>query len=412
MFGEILIYLATYIGLFAVFFFFLSIKPRLKKILPKFNEKNPPFITIIIPAYNEERGIEATIKSALGVDYPRNKMEILVIDDGSRDNTYKLALKFKSKIVKVFHKENGGKGTAINFAIAKARGEFIFTMDADSIITPNAVKNQLAFFSNPKVMCVSPILAVYKPSGIIQRIQQIEYFLGVFLREVFTSLNAANVTPGAFSAYRKSFFDRYGGFDEHNLTEDLEIALRIQYNHFILENATNAIVYTETPRSFRALLIQRKRWYVGLLRNLSNYRKIFSREYGALGMIVLPLALLSILVSLVVAIYLISKAVLDIKREILLLKTINFDILSLIRFDTSSFERFIFSVSSNPLTLFTIILLLVSLSYMFFAKRRVKEHSSIIIGFPLFMFFYSFMYAFWWAVSIIYAIFNRSVKWR
>lgn len=412
MFGEILIYLATYIGLFAIFFFLLSVSPRLKKSPPIFNEKNPPFISIIIPAYNEQRGIEATINSALGVDYPRDKMEILVIDDGSKDKTYELALKFKSKIVKVFHKENGGKGTALNFAIKKAKGEFIFTMDADSVITPNAVKNQLAYFNNPHVMCVAPLLAVHNPRGLMQRIQQIEYFLGIFLREVFTSLNAANVTPGAFSAYRKYFFEKYGGFDEHNLTEDLEIALRIQYHHFILENSTNSVVYTTAPQTFKSLLIQRKRWYVGLLKNLMNYRKIFSKEYGALGMVVLPMALLSIVIAIFVSSYLIIKGVIDFKNEIILLKSINYNFFSIMEFSKYSFERFIFGIASNPLTLFTILLISVSLFYMYFAKQRVKQFSSIIIGFPLFMLFYSFLYAFWWIVSVIYMFFNRAVSWR
>jgi cellulose synthase/poly-beta-1,6-N-acetylglucosamine synthase-like glycosyltransferase len=412
MFGEILVYAATYFGIFAIFFFLLSVNPRLKKVLPKFDEKNPPFISILIPAYNEERGIEATIKSALAIDYPRNKMEILVLDDGSKDNTYKLAKKFESKIVKVIHKENGGKGTALNLGIKMSRGEFIFTMDADSMITPNAVKSQLAFFNNPKVMCVAPLLAVYKPKGIIQRIQQIEYFLGIYLREVFTSLNAANVTPGAFSAYRKEFFIKHGGFDEHNLTEDLEIALRIQYNHYILENSTNSIVYTETPNNFRALMIQRKRWYVGLLKNLLNYRKLFSKEYGALGMVVLPLALLSIIISLIVCSYLIIKAAVDFKRELVMLNTINFDFFSLFSFNQYTLERTLFGILSNPLTLFTILMIIISLSYMFFAKHRVKEYSNIAVSFPLFMLFYSFLYAFWWSVSIIYTLFNRQVKWR
>lgn len=412
MIGEILIYAVTYFGLFVVFFFLLSIRPRLKKEAPVFDEKHPPFISILIPAYNEQRGIEATIKSALAVDYPRNKMEIIVIDDGSKDRTFEIAKKFRSNIVKVFHKENGGKGTAINFGINRARGEFIFTMDADSMITPNAVKNQLAHFSNPKVMCVAPLLVVYNPRGIIQRIQQIEYFLGIFLREAFTSLNAANVTPGAFSAYRKSFFDKHGGFDENNLTEDLEIALRIQYHHGILENSTNSIVYTESPSTFRALMIQRKRWYVGLLRNLLNYEKLFSKEYGALGMVILPMALFSILASMIVTSYIAIKAVIDFKRELFLLNSINFDIVSLFNFNSYSFGRFLFSLISNPLTVFTILLVGISLGYMFFAKRRVNRYSSIFIGFPFFMIFYSFLYTFWWIVSLIYTFFNRAVSWR
>jgi cellulose synthase/poly-beta-1,6-N-acetylglucosamine synthase-like glycosyltransferase len=261
-------------------------------------------------------------------------------------------------------------------------------------------------------MCVAPLLAVYNPQGFLKRLQQIEYFFGIYLREVFTSLNSANVTPGAFSAYRKVFFDKHGGFDENNLTEDLEIALRIQYYNYLLENCTTAIVYTETPENFASLLKQRRRWYTGLLRNLWDYTGLFSKKYGALGMIVLPLALISVVIAMIVTSYTFIKLVQSIKAEFVLLHSINFNFLSVAEFSRYSFGRGIYSFFSEPLSLFTVLFLLIMIGYMLFAKRKVKEHSNIFLGFPLFMLFYSFFYAFWWVISIVYTLFNRKVAWR
>jgi cellulose synthase/poly-beta-1,6-N-acetylglucosamine synthase-like glycosyltransferase len=109
MFREILIYVSTYIGLFAVTFYILSLILGRNKKIPEFSEKNPPTVSIIIPAWNEEKGIARTIESALEIDYPSDKLNIIVVDDGSKDDTYKIASKYKSKRVQVFRlKKNGG----------------------------------------------------------------------------------------------------------------------------------------------------------------------------------------------------------------------------------------------------------------------------------------------------------------
>lgn len=412
MFWDFLIYLSAFIGLFAVIFYTLNLRGRLNVKEPVFPEKNPPSVSIIIPAYNEEKGIATTIDSALGIDYPKNKFEIIVVDDGSKDKTYKIASKYKSNIVKVFTKINGGKGTALNYGIKRAKGEFIVTMDADSVIMPDALKNQIARFNNPKVMCVSPIVAIYEPKNILERIQQIEYLLGVFLREAFASLDSVHITPGAFSAYRKSFFEKYGYFAVNNLTEDFEMALRIQYNNFSIENSTKSIVYTHPPKTFRALLVQRKRWYIGLIQNLRNYKSLFSKNYGALGMVVLPTAVVTITISVILTIYALIRTLLDVKQQLLLLDSISFNFANMFEFIKYSSDNFLFKFFSNPMTLFFIVFCLITFGYMIFAKKKVKKYSNVKISLPLFMMGYMFLFAFWWTVALIYHLFDRKVSWR
>src|SRR3989344_3245154 len=261
----ILVYTLSYIGLLATSFYIINLLTYYKtKKKPSPSIKKT--VTIIIPAYNEEKSIASTINSAVSLNYSKENLEIIVIDDGSKDKTYEIAREFisdKNQKVRVFTKPNGGKGSALNLGIKKAGGEIIITMDADTIVHPNSLKKMIGYFTEDDVMSVAPAMGVFEPKNIWRRIQQIEYYMGVFLRKSFASMNAIHITTGAFSAYRKIFFEKHGGFDEKNITEDLEVALRIQSHGYILENAEEAAVYTIGPGTFRSLMVQRRRWYTG-----------------------------------------------------------------------------------------------------------------------------------------------------
>lgn len=413
MIKEFVIYLSAYIGLIAFIFYTLGFRERIKRKVPVFDEKKAPFISFIVPAFNEEKGIKNTVDSLMNIDYPKNKFEIIIVDDGSKDNTYKIAKTFANNQIRVFTKKNGGKGSALNYGITRAKGELIFTMDADTIITPDAVKYQVARFAiSPRVMCVAPVIAVHNPRGIFQRVQQIEYMLGVFIREAFASYNAIHITPGAFSAYRKSFFDKYGGFEEGNITEDLEMSLRVQYKGYLVENSNESIAYTHAPRTFRGLLIQRRRWYFGLIQNLKKYYRLLSKDYGALGTVVLPVALTAIFFSIFLTIFAVVKLVISIRKEWIYLSSINFNYLGTINFTWVSVERYFYSVITNPVIMFLTIFVLMSLGYLFYAKTKIKEHSNISLSLPFFIAFYAMLFAFWWVVAFIYSIFKRDVSWR
>ena len=286
-------------------------------------------------------------------------------------------------------------------------------MDADNThVSVDALKNMVIYFNEPNVMCVSPAMAIYNPKGVLQRVQQVEYMLGVYLRKAFSTLNAEHITPGAFSVYRKSFFDKHGGFDEHNLTEDLEVALRIQANNYVIRTSLNAVVYTDAPNTFNGLLKQRRRWYTGLLRNLWDYRRLFSKKYGALGLIVLPVAILTFLISVLLTILISIKSIINLKNEIILLQSVNFHFSSIFEINRFIFERYLFYFFSDPKSIFFIIFILILVGYMMFSKHFVKKYSSINLSIFLFSLFYSFLFAFWWTISFIYTLFNRRVSWR
>ena len=410
MLREILVYTSVYIGLFAVVYFFLSFILNRKRV-QELQENELPTVSVIIPAYNEESSIKETVLSALNSNYPKQKLEIIVVDDGSRDETYQIAKRIKEQRLRVFTKQNAGKASALNYGIAKSKGEIIITMDADTFAEKDAVKKIIRYFSNPKIMCVTPSMAVHEPKGLLSRIQQIEYLFGVYLRKAFASMNAIHVTPGAFSAYRKSFFTRYGGFEVGNITEDMEMSLRIQLNNFGIECSEDAVVYTKAPRTFVSLLKQRRRWNFGLAKNLWHYRALFSRKYGELGTIVLPIAVITILLPIFMTVYLSIISLIRLQKELSLFESINFNFSNLFDVNKFVFERFFFVFFSNPVSIFLVLFMLLLIGYMFFAKKRVQKYSNVKLSIFFFLAFYSLLFAFWWLVAFFYVVFIGKVAW-
>ena len=412
-FYNLFVYVLTFIGLFATSFYVINLF-YYKKQERNPNEK-PLKVSVIIPAYNEEKTIVSTIKSILSTNYPKDLLEIIVVDDGSIDKTYALAKKFASSVnprVKIFTKSNGGKGSALNLGIKHAGGEIIITMDADTFVSPDSVRKMMNYFYSKDVMSVTPSMGVYEPKNIWQRVQQIEYFLGVFLRKSFASLNAIHVTPGAFSAYRKEFFEKYGGYDEKNITEDLEIALRMQSKRFIIENAPEAVIYTRGPMTFKTLLVQRRRWYTGLVKNLWAYRHLFGFKRGPLGYLTLPLAIVAIFSSMFLTTYTLIRTIDNLHHELSSLMTINFQFYN--NFELNSFivQRFVINLFSQPVFVITFLFLVILGSYLIFARKKMRFTESLKWSYIVFIALFAILFTIWWAISFIYIIFNKKVVWR
>jgi len=248
-----------------------------------------PTVSIVMPAYNEGEYLAKCIESVLAVDYPTRKLDILVVDDGSTDNTLAVARRFEGGPVRIFTKKNEGKGAALNFGISKARGELLATMDADSYLTKNTLKDLLPYFEDPEVMAVTPAVKIRESSSWLKEFQRVEYLMILFSRKLLSFIDSVPVTPGPFSIFRTKVFKEVGGFDEHNLVEDQEIALRIQSHNYKIRSSLSADVYTEPPHEVKSLLHQRVRWQRGGLRNYWRYSFMIKPEYGDFGMYFVPL---------------------------------------------------------------------------------------------------------------------------
>jgi cellulose synthase/poly-beta-1,6-N-acetylglucosamine synthase-like glycosyltransferase len=256
-----------------------------------------PSVAVIVPCYNEDSTIAGTVESLFALDYPASKLEIILVNDGSTDGTREAMDRFAShQQVRVIHKENGGKHTALNLGIASTEAEFIGCLDADSFVEPDALRHIIASFTNNNVAATTAAMSIHNPRKLIEHMQNAEYSFGITARHAIASINGLHVTPGPFSFYRHSVIKKLGGFRYAHQTEDMEMALRIQEAGYEIENAPQARVYTKAPKTIKTLIKQRVRWTTGFLRNiLGEYRGlIFNHEYGVLGMLILPSAVLSV----------------------------------------------------------------------------------------------------------------------
>ncbi len=251
-----------------------------------------PDLSVIIPSYNSRHTIFKCIQSCQAMHYPK-KIEIIVVDDGSKDGSGEELAKRKD-IVFIKKEKNAGKAAALNTGIGRAHGEIIACVDSDTYPAPDALERCVGYFEkDPKVGSVVLFVNTTEPKNWLEKMQQIEYWIsfGFFFRTL-SAIGGLYVTPGPMACYRKSVFDALGGYDEKNLGEDMEIALRMQKNGWKIRIAPNAIAYTEVPSGWRALYKQRLRWQRSAILNVLDYSDMFfEKKYGYLGGFVLPYVL-------------------------------------------------------------------------------------------------------------------------
>ncbi len=304
----VVMFLVLYYQVFLLISFFdsFSHRKRAEETLKQYDRdsKDAPTVTIFVPCYNEEETIIPTIESLLRSNYPKDKLDVLVVDDGSKDSTYALVEKYieehpEHTNLRVVTKPNGGKHSALNLGLSMTDSEIVGCLDADSFADQEAIAELVKLFADPKVVAVTPSMKVWNPRNMLQQIQKVEYDVGIFLRAALSFINGIYVTPGPLSVFRKSLFDEIGGYKKAHNAEDLEMALRIQYNGKKIANSTKAFVYTVTPDNIPALIKQRVRWSQGFLRNSYDYRSmVFNPKKGNLGIIVLPMSILMVFFSI------------------------------------------------------------------------------------------------------------------
>ncbi len=286
------LFLALYFEIFLLITF-LEKRPEEKtSTLPK----RYPSVSILVPCWNEEKTLASTIESLLALEYPKDKFEIVVIDDGSTDGTRTIAESFtKNPQVKFFHKKNGGKYTALNFGIAHTTSDIVGCLDADSFVASDALIEMIKCFEQDQTaMAVAPAMKVYRPHTMLELMQSVEYTFGIFYKKMFDNLAAINVLPGPFSMYRRETFGIIGPYRQAHNSEDLEMTFRMHKHGLKILQAHTAFVYTTVPRTVRALVKQRTRWSQGFLQNSQDYSYMYlNPNFGNFGMFILPFSLAS-----------------------------------------------------------------------------------------------------------------------
>ena len=237
-------------------------------------ESSLPMISLVVPAYNEGRVIQAAIRSLLLLDYPN--FEILVIDDGSTDDTYEKAIAVareqQSISVRVITKRNAGKAEALNTGMTVARGEFILNMDGDSKLSSNTLRACIRHFENPKIGAVAGNVKVINRENIWTKIQALEYVEGLAMaRKAQSFMRAVNIIPGPLGMFRKSVLQQVGGYDHDTFAEDCDLTLKLLMRGWHIAYEPTAIAWVETPSGLLDLLKQRYRWTRGILQATSKH---------------------------------------------------------------------------------------------------------------------------------------------
>lgn len=258
-----------------------------------------PMISIIVPAYNEEKWIKRTIESLLEIDYI-NK-EIIVIDDGSVDKTLLIASSFvkNNSPIKVFKKSNGGKASAINYGLIVASGEIIAITDADGLISRNALKEIAPLFKDPLVVGVAGNIRVINKSNILTYCQALEYAIGINLyRTATASFGTIEVLPGPLSAFRRTAMEMVGRFDSDTVVEDSDFTKKLLKTGNILQSTPDAYAYTEVPTNIRDFIKQRTRWYRGNIQTFLKHKDI--RDFSSNifnSAVLMPISFLQIFIQ-------------------------------------------------------------------------------------------------------------------
>ena len=249
----------------------------------------PPPVTILVPAYNEAKVIAKTIHSLLASEYA-GKMEILVIDDGSTDDTAEAILSIKDSRVRLISQANAGKAHALQKGVDESTSEFLVFVDADTQFENDALHHLISACQDPKVGAVSGHARVGNLKKFLARCQDLEYVCGFNLdRRAYAAWNCITVAPGAISAIRKSAILAAGGFSYETLAEDTDLTLSIHRAGYRIEYQPEAVAHTEAPETFSTLAKQRFRWAYGTLQCAWKHRDmIFNPRFKALGWFSLP----------------------------------------------------------------------------------------------------------------------------
>ena len=410
--STIILYILTFLSVYVQIFFLITFLENRKKIItregPTKLEKYPK-VTIIVPAWNEETTIYKTVRSLLDLNYPKEKLQIFLIDDGSTDNTWKVISRFsKYSNIKVFHKENGGKYTALNLGLEKVESDFLGCLDADSVADRESLARIMSYFEkDEKVMAVAPSIIAINSKTFIQNAQKVEYDLSAYIKKMLGVLGAIHVTPGPLTIFRKKVFDDLGPYRHAHNTEDMEIAYRMQKNHYKIEQCNDAYVYTNTPPTVVKLYKQRLRWIYGFINNTIDYRKvIMKKEYGNFALFTIPSSILSILAVS----FLFGKMIYNfgsfLYSKIIQVKTIGFHFNSKINFLDPFF------INTQSLLFISIVLYFLIILSIVIGKKMTEGKWRLSFDVIYFLIIFSIIGPFWLLKAIYNTVLSRKPAWR
>jgi len=405
-------YVLAFLSVYVQVFFLITFLENRKKIFVR-NEKIKlnyyPAVTITVPCWNEEKTIEKTVQSLLGLNYPKDELQIFIIDDGSTDGTWEVVKKFAGySNIKIFHKENGGKFTALNLGLQNTETEFFGGLDADSVADPEALVRIMSYFEKDKeVMAVAPSVVVHNSDNFIQKSQEAEYYMGVYFKKMLGFLGAIDVTPGPLTIFQKKVFDELGAYRHAHNTEDMEIAYRMQRNHYKIAHCNDAFVYTNTPGGIGKLYRQRIRWIYGFINNTIDYRGVlFKKKYGNFAWFTLPMGIISILSVCYLFVRMVYSFCDFVYEKIIQFKAIGFN------FHAKTFVFDPFFINTQTFVFLIIVTYFLVLFSMILGRKMAEGKWGLSLDMLCYLFIFSIVAPFWLMKAVYNTIVQRKPAWR
>jgi len=298
---SIVFYSYIFISLYMLILFVL-IYVNSRKELFYYPKGKPEGVSIIMPCYNESETIGEAIESLLKLDYPKKMIEIIVVDDKSKDNSAdvvrKYSRKYKNVRLIVNKRNSGGAAEPTNIGVKAAKFDYVAVADADSTPDRDALMKMIGFLqADEKVGGVTCYVRAGNRNKFFEKLQAVEYAVIAFTRKLLDGVDAVYVTPGPFALYRKNVLIEIGLFDTENLTQDIEIVWRMVKNGYKSRMCLATGVSSVTPSKLRGWWRQRIRWNLGGQQTILKYKGFFLRK-GMLGAFILPFFVVSLFLGL------------------------------------------------------------------------------------------------------------------
>jgi cellulose synthase/poly-beta-1,6-N-acetylglucosamine synthase-like glycosyltransferase len=391
-------------------FFLITFFEKRKQILIRqgpIELESYPEVTIIVPCYNEQTTIEKTVHSLLALDYPKDKLNLILVDDGSKDNTWEVIKSFESMgNVLTFKKDNGGKYTALNLGLEHTKTPFVGCLDADSFVDTHALKRIMSYFlADEHTMAVAPSIVVHEAKNIIQGAQKAEYDMAIYTKKMLAFMGGIHVTPGPFSIFRKKVFNDLGNYRHAHNTEDQEIALRMQTHGYKIEHCPDAYVYTISPNTIGKLYRQRLRWIYGFIKNAMDYRfLLFKKKYGNIAFFTLPSGFISVVSIIFLMLIVVHRVYAFAADKIFQYKIVGFGLAPQFHFDW-------FYLNIQAITFVSIVLYSLVISALIMGRRMGGVKNPLSIDILYFIVVYTFLAPFWMLKAIYNSIWSKQSSW-
>ncbi len=364
---TIVYFVYIFVALYLLLLFALTFIQNRKEIFSDPKTKKNYSISVLIPAYNEQDSIEGTVEAVLKSNY-KNIVEILIINDGSKDNTLKISQKLEKKYdkVSVLDKPNSGKADSLNQALKLVKGDLVAVVDADSYPSVNGFSSLVGYFDDPKVGAATTRILVRTKNNTIRILQSLEYKVIAFTRKLLGFLDAIYVTPGPLALYRKTALKQIGGFDKKNMTEDIEATWHLIHDGYKVKMSFNSMVSTVAPDTLKKWFKQRIRWNIGGFQTILKYKNNFFKK-GMLGFFILPFFSVSLLLG-VFGLGIFFYRVL--RRFLIYYLSTKYSVAS----QTAVLSLQEVNLNPSVLNFLGVVLLILGLLFIFFSLRFINRH--------------------------------------